>query len=71
MSQSTISPLKIEVAKVTKEYSVRFIPAYISGYTQSKRKDRYEVLHDGYVCGEFETSQTAIDFIEVKLRSKK
>lgn len=63
-----MTTLKIETAKVTKDYSVRFIPAHVSGYTQSKKKDRYEVLHNGYVCGEFETSQTAIDFIECKIR---
>ena len=70
MAQATKSTVKIEVAKVTKDYSIRFIPAHVSGYTQSHKKDRYEVLHNGYVCRDCETSQEAIAFIEMKLSSK-
>lgn len=61
---------RIEVAKVTKDYSIRFIPAHVSGYTQSHKKDRYEVLHNGYVCRDCETSQEAIAFIEMKISHK-
>ena len=59
-----------QTVRITNEYSIRFIRAHVSGYTQTAKPAAYEVLHNGYRAASFTTENEAVDYVNVQLVSE-